>query len=104
MTATVTTEDFNEKVLNNKNTTLVDFWAPWCGPCQTLIPILEELSQEVKPHTQVYKINIDEEPQLAADYEIMSIPTIKIFKNGKVVEEATGVHTKQQLLEKLKKC
>ena len=82
---------------------LVDFWAPWCGPCQMQGPILDELSGEIEGKAKVFKVNVDENTDLASQYGIMSIPALKVFKNGEVVEEMVGVHDKAQLVEILGK-
>ncbi|MBN1258870.1 thioredoxin [Candidatus Peregrinibacteria bacterium] len=78
---------------------LVDFWAPWCGPCMMQGPILDELSDEVGGKAVIAKVNVDENNELAAQYGIMSIPALKIFKDGQLVGELVGVHNKEQLLE-----
>ena len=92
--------DFKEDVLNVKDLpVIVDFWAPWCGPCQMQGPILEELNNDHSDKVKVIKVNVDENTDLASQYGIMSIPAIKVFKNGTLVKEMVGVHTKEQLLE-----
>ena len=78
---------------------IVDFWAPWCGPCQMQGPILDQLAKEVGEKAVVIKVNVDDSPDLASQYGIMSIPALKVFKNGELVEEMVGVHFKPQLLE-----
>ncbi|MEE1199622.1 MAG: thioredoxin, partial [Christensenellales bacterium] len=80
----ITHADFQQEVLESKTTVLVDFWASWCGPCRMLTPILEELAAE-NPQVKVCKVNIDEEPELASAYQVMSIPTLIVFKDGKAV-------------------
>ncbi len=82
---------------------LVDFWAPWCGPCQAQGPILDELADEIGDKAKVYKVNVDENGDLAQKYGIMSIPALKVFKNGEVAEELVGVHQKDQLMEMIEK-
>jgi len=80
---------------------LVDFWAPWCGPCQTMGPIISELAAEMGDKAKVGKLNVDENPDTAAKFGIMSIPSIKIFKDGKVVKEFVGVQNKDSLKAEL---
>ncbi|NMB06814.1 MAG: thioredoxin [Tissierellia bacterium] len=88
---------FNKEVLENDLPVLVDFWAPWCGPCKALGPILDELSEEYNSKVKFVKINVDENPEISGEYRIMSIPTIKIFQNGKIVEDMVGLKSKSQL-------
>lgn len=100
----LTDENFNKEVLNAKEPILVDFWAPWCGPCKMQTPIIEELANEYKNKgIKIGKLNVDENPNLANKYQIMSIPTLIIFKNGKPVEQMMGVQDKITLQEKLDK-
>ncbi len=104
MTIEVTDANFKQEVLESDKIILVDFWAPWCGPCQMMGPILEELSQEVDDGFKIAKLNVDENPNTAGAYGIMSIPALKIFKDGKVAKEFVGVQDKTNLLEELKSC
>ena len=93
-------DSFKKDVLDVKNIpVIVDFWAPWCGPCKMQGPILDELSGEMGGKAKIVKINVDDNFELASQYGIMSIPALKVFKNGEVVEEMVGVHQKDQLLE-----
>jgi len=105
MPAQETSSDtFQTDVLGVKDIpVLVDFWAPWCGPCQMQGPILDELSGEAEGKAKVMKVNVDENTELASQYGIMSIPALKVFKNGEVVEEMVGVHQKDQLMEVIEK-
>jgi thioredoxin 1 len=103
MAQVVNTNDFDEVVLKSSNVTLVDFYADWCGPCQMLIPIIDELSENLPTGTNAVKVNVDESGELAARYGVMGIPSLKVFKDGEVVEEATGVLQKDQLIEMLKR-
>lgn len=92
--------NFKEEVLESDRPVLVDFWAPWCGPCRLLSPVVEELARE-NPQYKVCKINVDEETELAAQFQIMSIPTLLVFKNGTQVKQAVGARSKQQILSML---
>jgi thioredoxin 1 len=95
--------NFDEEVLKeNDKPVLVDFWAPWCGPCQMMGPILDELSTEVENFAKVGKVNVDENPETAGQYQVMSIPTLIIFKDGKPAKQMTGVQSKEALTEELK--
>lgn len=94
--------DFNEKVLQSDKPVLIDFWATWCGPCQMQGPIVEGLSEELTD-VLVGKVNVDEEPDLAERYNVMSIPTLLVFKNGEVVQKAVGLQSKENLLDMLGK-
>lgn len=94
---------FEEELLKNKQTILVDFWAPWCGPCKTVLPVLEKISQHYGDKLKVFKINIDENEKLSRKFGIMSIPTLIIFKNSEKIETRTGVLQKSQLIEILDK-
>lgn len=97
----LTDQNFKEEVKDYKGFVLVDFWAPWCGPCQMMGPIIEELSDEFAGKIKIAKLNVDENQNVAGEYEILSIPTLKVFKNGEVVEELTGLQPKETLIEKL---
>ncbi len=103
MTLELTDANFKEEVIKeNDNPVLVDFWAPWCGPCQMMSPILDELSEEVKDFAKVGKLNVDDNPNTAGEYGVMSIPTLIIFKEGKLVKQLVGVQSKESLFEELK--
>ena len=86
-------------IINNTGKTLVDFWAPWCGPCQMLGPVIEELKQELEGQVNVQKVNVDEEQALAEKYGISSIPAVLIFKDGELKETIIGFRPKQDYLE-----
>ena len=92
----LTTENFEEEVLNAKEPVLVDFWATWCGPCQTMGPVVDELAQEFTD-VKVGKVNVYEQMALAREYKVMSIPTFLVFKDGKVAERTLGVQEKSEL-------
>ncbi|MGC9315444.1 MAG: thioredoxin [bacterium] len=91
---------FAEKVENSSGLVMVDFWAPWCGPCQMLGPSVEKLAEEMTGKVSVYKLNVDENRQTAAKFRIMSIPTIMWFKDGKVVDSVLGAVPYEALVEK----
>lgn len=99
-TMNITKVNFQQEVLNSKQTVLVDFWASWCGPCRMVSPIVDEIARE-RSDIKVVKINVDEQPELAAAFQIMSIPTLMVFQNGQVVNRAMGAMPKQQILRML---
>ncbi|MGL4990579.1 MAG: thioredoxin [Sarcina sp.] len=94
--------DFNEKVLEKEGLVLVDFYADWCGPCKMLTPVMEELAQEVKAVSFI-KLDVDQEGKVAMDYQVQSIPTIIIFKNGEIVERFAGFRPKAEIANVLNK-
>ena len=96
----VNKDNFQEVVLNSEKPVLVDFWASWCGPCRMVAPILEEIANE-RSDVKVCKINVDEEPELAGRYNVMSIPTLLVMKDGQVVKQAVGARPKSQILSLL---
>lgn len=97
MALNVNDEGFEKEVINSNIPVLVDFWAPWCGPCRMIAPIVEEISEEYNGRIKVVKINTDENPNTASDYQISAIPTLLFFKNGKVVKELVGVMPKEEI-------
>ncbi len=92
---------FEAEVVQETLPVLVDFWAPWCGPCKMIAPIINEISEEHKGKLKVVKVNVDENPDLAARFDIMGIPTMAIFKGGQLVDSFTGAISKQSLTEKV---
>jgi len=101
MEVTLTDQNFDQEVKQSDVPVLVDFWAPWCGPCQMMAPILEDLAKELEGKAKVCKLDVDENPQKAVEFGIMSIPSLKIFKAGKVEKEFTGVQSKEALRSEL---
>ena len=92
--------NFENEVLNSDKTVLLDFWASWCAPCRMVVPIVEEIADE-RRDIKVGKINVDEEPELANKFSIMSIPTLVVMKNGKIVQQVSGARPKNAILEML---
>jgi thioredoxin 1 len=99
----ITDSNFDQEVLKAKEPVLVDFWAPWCGPCQFTNPIIEELGGEYKGKIKVAKVNVDENPQTAQKFTVMSIPTFLIFKGGIIVDSLIGVAPKDEFVRRLEK-
>jgi thioredoxin len=97
----LTENNFREEVLDAKGIVLVDFWAPWCGPCRMVGPVLEEIAREKGEKVKVVKVNVDENPALAANYGVMSIPTMIIFKDGQLAEQFVGALPKPAIESKL---
>ena len=100
---TITVENFKQLILESEKPALVDFWAPWCGPCRMVGPIIDELAEELDGDVIVGKVNVDDERDLAAAYGVMSIPTIILFKDGDEADRAIGAKSKEALLEFLGK-
>ena len=101
-TVHITDQNFEQEVLKSDKPVLVDFWAPWCGPCHMIAPVLEELSETYKDKLKIVKLNVDENQENSMKYQIMSIPNMKIFKDGQVVDEIIGAAPRQMIEEKLK--
>ena len=97
---TITKENLDQQVLQNTKPVLLDFWASWCGPCRMLSPVVDEIAQENNA-IAVGKINVDEQPELASQFGVMSIPTLMVFKDGKAVNTSVGVVPKAKILEML---
>lgn len=102
MSKTFTDQNFDQEVIKNSKPVLVDFWAPWCGPCQAMGPIIDELAKEFEDKIKIGKLNVDENNVVAQEYAVMSIPSLKIFKGGKVVKEFTGMQNSDTLRNILK--
>lgn len=100
---TVTADTFKSTVLESDKPVLVDFWADWCGPCKKISPVLDEVSEELDGKAVIAKVNVDEERALAAMFQIMSIPTLLLFKGGSKVEELRGVRPKADIVSKIEK-
>ena len=96
-----TDQNFEEEVEKSKLPVLVDFWAVWCGPCQMMGPIIEELAKKFDGKMKIGKLNVDENPETAKKYEVLGIPSLKFFKNGEVVDEITGLQPKEIIIEKI---
>lgn len=96
-------DSFEKEVIKSEKPVLVDFWAPWCGPCRAIAPVIEELAENFKDTVRVAKINVDDNPKTAAAYGVMSIPTIVLFKDGNIVDRLVGLVPKGRLEELIKK-
>ncbi|MFC4303544.1 thioredoxin [Cohnella boryungensis] len=99
MAVAITKDNFTENVA--QGVSLLDFWAPWCGPCKMQLPIVEELSDELKGTATIAKVNVDEEPELASQFGVMSIPTLILFKDGQPVDKLVGLQSKESLKAKI---
>jgi thioredoxin 1 len=97
----VTVDSFDETISNSQTPVLVDFWAEWCGPCKMIAPVLDEISSEHSDKIKIVKVNVDENPDLARRFEVMSIPTLIVFKDGDIAKRLVGAKNKNGLLDDL---
>ena len=93
-------ENFKEEVLNSEKKVLLDFWAPWCGPCRMVVPLVEEIALE-RPDIKVGKVNVDEQPELASQFGVMSIPTLVVMDGGRIISQSQGARPKKAILAML---
>jgi thioredoxin 1 len=100
----VSDDNFEQEVIKSEKPVLVDFWAPWCGPCRAIGPVVEDLAEVYKDRVKVAKLNIDDNPKTATVYGVMSIPTIVLFKNGNALDKVVGLAPKERLEELVKKA
>ena len=98
----LTVQNFEDEVINASKPVLVDFWAPWCGPCRMLSPVISEIAEEYAGQMKVAKVNVDEVPEMASQFRVASIPTLMVFENGKLKKRASGFRPKDDILELLK--
>ena len=92
--------NFQNEVMNSEKKVLLDFWAPWCGPCRQVVPLVEQIAEE-RPDIKVGKINVDENPELAIQFGVMSIPTLVVMENGRIIQESKGARPKKAILNML---
>lgn len=99
---TITKDNFQREVMSSRKPVLMDFWAPWCGPCRMLSPVISEIAEEYAGQMKVAKVNVDEVPEMASQFRVASIPTLMVFENGKLKKRASGFRPKEDILELLK--
>lgn len=102
MVMNINQDNFDE-LINNDVPVVVDFWAPWCGPCKMLGPVIEEVANELEGKAKITKLNVDKNQDIAMEYKVFSIPTVLVFKNGKVIDQFVGFMPKDAIMTKLKK-
>lgn len=100
---TLTQENFEAEVVNSNDIVLVDFWATWCGPCKMFAPVMEEIAGDELPGVKVGKVDVDQQPDLAGQFKVMSIPTLILFKDGKPATTSVGVKSKKEVMEMIEK-
>lgn len=98
MAMNLTKENWNKEVLETEQPVLIDFWATWCNPCKMLAPVIDEVAEEAKGEFKVGKVNVDEQPEIARQFKVMSIPTLIVMKNGNIVEKSVGVIPKKDII------
>lgn len=101
MSEELTDATFDQKVVKAAEPVLVDFWAPWCGPCRMLSPVIEKIGEEYKGKARIYKMNTDDNPQTAVQFRVQAIPTLLFFKGGKMVEQMVGVQPEKEIRQRL---
>lgn len=99
---TLTKNNFEAEVMQSRLPVLIDFWASWCGPCRMLAPVIEQIAEETAGSVKVGKVNVDEEPELAAAFQVASIPTLVVIRDGKIAQTAVGVQPKDRILDMLR--
>lgn len=95
----LTSKNYDEEVVKSQIPVLIDFWATWCGPCRAMMPVVEQIANESEGKIKVCKVNVDEEPELASKFDVMSIPTFVAIENGKVIGTSLGVQSKEEILQ-----
>lgn len=103
MALTITTDNFGEIVMDSDLPVMLDFWAPWCGPCRTLGPVIEKLAEKYEGRALIGKINVDDENELAGEFKVLSIPSVFLLKDGEVVERLVGARSESELAELLER-
>ena len=101
MSEELTDSTFEQKVLKSHEPVLIDLWAPWCGPCRMLSPVIEKIGEEYKGKVKVFKLNTDDNPQTAVQFRVQAIPTLLFFKSGKMVEQMVGVQPEKEIRQRL---